>query len=172
LLPKGLRPVVPGRAERVADRPRAVVDIAHNPTRLGRVLESLRTTTKGRLTVVVGARPGDSPEVRREIGRAAGLADTVVVTDDDFGTGDDAAAIRADVVAGVREAGRAQVAEVSPRRAAIRGTVALADRDDTVLVAGRGHLTRLLVAGEREHLDDREEVRAGLAQRDGHASAG
>lgn len=165
LLPHGLRPVVPGRIERVADRPRVVVDIAHNPARLSRALLPLRRTTKGRLVVVVAARATDDDETRAAIGQAAAAADSIVVTDDDYGFDDDAAAVRADVIAGARAAGATTISEVSPRRAAVRGAVALAGRDDTVLVAGRGHLTRLLVAGEHEHLDDREEVRAGIAQR-------
>lgn len=165
VLPKGLRPVVPGRVERVSDHPRCIVDVAHNPARLARVLQPLRKTTRGKLVAVVSARPGDSVQMRRAIGTAAAFADTVVVTDDDFGTQDDPAAIRADVLAAAREAG-ATVAEVAPRRAAIRGVVALAARDDTVVVAGRGHLTTLLVDGAAEHLDDREEVRAGIAQRE------
>ncbi|WP_420110721.1 glutamate ligase domain-containing protein [Pseudactinotalea sp.] len=165
LLPHGLRPVVPGRIEGVAERPRVVVDIAHNPARLGRALASLRRTTKGRLVVVVAARATDDAATRRAIGRHAAAADSIVVTDDDHGIDDDVAGVRKDVIVAAREAGAHTISEVSPRRAAIRGTVALAGRDDTVLVAGRGHLTRLLVAGESEHLDDREEVRAGIAQR-------
>lgn len=165
LLPHGLRPVVPGRIERVSDHPRVVVDIAHNPARLSRALLPLRRTTKGRLVVVVAARASDDVETRSAIGRAAAAADSIVVTDDDHGIDDDVSGVRRDVIAAAREAGASTISEVSPRRAAIRGTVALAGRDDTVLVAGRGHLTRLLVAGESEHLDDREEVRAGIAQR-------
>lgn len=170
LLPHGLRPVVPGRVERVADHPRCVVDIAHNPARLTRALIPLRKTTKGKLVVVVGARGSDTVQTRHAIGRAAAVADTVVVTDDDYGSGDDPAAIRADVLAGAHEAGARSVAEVSPRRAAIRGAVALADRDDTVLIAGRGHLTLLTSGGVSEHLDDREEVRAGVAQRESRSA--
>lgn len=170
VLPQGLRPVVPGRIERVADRPRCIVDIAHNPARLERALLPLRRSTRGNLTVVVAARASDDAVTRRAIGRAAASADSIVVTDDDYGADDDPALVRADVLEGAREAGARTLAEISPRRAAIRGAVALADRDDTVLVAGRGHLTRILIAGEREHLDDREEVRAGIAQR--HAAGG
>lgn len=170
LLPHGLRPVVPGRIEAVADHPRVVVDIAHNPARLHRALVQLRRTTKGMLTAVVAARGADDLATRRAIGRAASAADAIVVTDDDYGIDDDASAVRADVIAGAREAGATSISEVSPRQPAIRGAVALAGRDDTVLVAGRGHLTRLLVAGEREYLDDREEVRAGIARR--HADLG
>jgi UDP-N-acetylmuramoyl-L-alanyl-D-glutamate--2,6-diaminopimelate ligase len=173
VLPHGMRPVVPGRVQRVADHPRCVVDVSHNPFRLARVLDPLRRTTRGKLVVVVGARAGDSPQTRRDIGAAAAHADSVVVTDDDWGPGDDPAAIRADVIAGARAAGCRSVAEVSPRSAAIRTAVALADRDDTVLVAGRGHLTWLQSGDARVHLDDREEVRAGIAAREGrHAGAG
>lgn len=165
VLPRGLRPAVPGRVERVADRPRCIVDIASVPQRLERVVTQLRRSTRGRLYVVVGARGDHTPEERRAIGRAAAGADVVVVTDDDHGPADDPAAIRADVLAAAREAGAATVSEVAPRAAAIRGTVALAAPQDTVLVAGRGHLTRLQTGEVRGHLDDREEVRAGIAQR-------
>lgn len=170
VLPHGLRPVVPGRVERVSDHPRVIVDIAHNPARLSRALAPLRRTTKGKLVVVVSARSSDDLETRRAIGRAATAADSIVVTDDDYGIDDNPAAVRADVLAAAREAGACNLAEVSPRRAAIRAAVALAGREDTVLIAGRGHLTRIVIAGEREHLDDREEVRAGIAQR--HATDG
>ncbi|WP_156251192.1 glutamate ligase domain-containing protein [Pseudactinotalea terrae] len=170
VLPHGLRPVVPGRIERVADHPRCIVDIAHNPARLARALLPLRRSSRGKVIVVVAARAADDAATRQAIGRAAATADVVVVTDDDYGVDDDPAAIRADVIAGAREAGAREVAEVSPRRTAIRGAVAMAGRDDTVLVAGRGHLGRILIAGERDHLDDREEVRAGIAQR--HATGG
>lgn len=173
VLPKGMRPVVPGRVERVADHPRCVVDMSHNPFRLSRALVPLRRTTRGRLIVVVAARATDPPEQRRALGAAAAYADAVVVTDDDYGPEDDPAAIRADVIAGARAAGARSVSEVSPRSIAIRGAVALAGRDDTVLVAGRGHLTWLRSGDIREHLDDREEVRAGIAQREsGHAGSG
>lgn len=167
VLPKGMRPVVPGRIERVADHPRCVVDVSHNPFRLVRALDPLRRTTRGRLIAVVAARGTDAPELRRQIGAAAARADSVVVTDDDYGPEDNPAEIRADVIAGAREAGARSISEVSPRSVAIRGAVALAGRDDTVLVAGRGHLTWLRSGAAREHLDDREEVRAGIAQREG-----
>lgn len=168
-LPHGLRPVVPGRMERVADHPRCIVDIAHTPARLERALKPLRRSTKGELIVVIAARATDSPQDRRRLGEAASIADTVVVTDDDYGSGDDPSQIRADVLAGAAT-GNPKLSEVSPRRAAIRSAVALASRHDTVLIAGRGHLTSLLVAGEQEHLDDRAEVRAGLAGRTGSSA--
>ncbi|WP_460978804.1 glutamate ligase domain-containing protein, partial [Pseudactinotalea suaedae] len=121
VLPHGLRPVVPGRIERVADRPRVIVDIAHNPARLSRALLPLRKTTKGKLIVVLSARASDDPETRRAIGRAAAAAaHSIVVTDDDYGIDDDPAAVRADVLAAAREAGATSLTEVSPRRAAIR----------------------------------------------------
>ncbi|MFV0254402.1 MAG: glutamate ligase domain-containing protein [Beutenbergiaceae bacterium] len=166
-LPQGLRPVVPGRMERVANHPRCIVDISHTPARLARALEPLRRTTKKDLVVVVAARVDDSPQTRRQLGEVAAIADSVVVTDDDYGADIDAGAIRADVLAGAAAAGAAKLAEVSPRRVAIRGAVALAGRDDTVLISGRGHLTRLEVAGTIEHVDDRAEARAGLTQREG-----
>ncbi|MFV0427492.1 MAG: glutamate ligase domain-containing protein [Beutenbergiaceae bacterium] len=168
-LPRGLRPVVPGRMERVAAHPRCIVDISHTPARLRRALTGLRSSTKRQLLVVVAARASDSVQTRQELGAAAAIADTVVITDDDYGADVDSAALRGDIRAGAAAAGAANIAEVSPRQAAIRSTVALADRHDTVLIAGRGHLTQLEIAGTDDYVDDRAEVRAGLAQREGSA---
>ncbi|RPF27916.1 UDP-N-acetylmuramoylalanyl-D-glutamate--2,6-diaminopimelate ligase [Georgenia muralis] len=160
----GLSPQVPGRMEQLGDRPRVVVDFAHNTDALVQALAALRPTTTGRLHVVIGAA-GDRDRAKRpEMGRAAvDGADTVIVTDDDPHD-EPAAQIRAEVLAGTTGAA---VREIADRAEAIRTAVLEAADDDTVLVAGRGHETVQEVAGVDHHLDDREEVRAALALRAG-----
>ncbi|UFU04227.1 UDP-N-acetylmuramoyl-L-alanyl-D-glutamate--2,6-diaminopimelate ligase [Ruania suaedae] len=172
-LRRGLRPTVPGRMELVGEQPRCIVDFAHNADALELVLRALRPTTRGRLVVVFGATGERDTAKRPRMGEiAVRHSDVVVITDDDPHD-EDPATIRGEVMAGaLRAVGAEQrtgrtidLFEVAPRSTAIRRAVAAAGPSDTVLVAGRGHETIQEVAGVEHHLDDREEVRAALAER-------
>lgn len=159
---------VPGRMQLIGEEPAAIVDFAHNPDALTRTLASVRRPDgAGRVIVVFGAT-GERDQTKRPLmgAIAARLADVVVVTDDDP-HGEDAAAIRADVLRGAREARDGEqldclIEEVAPRAAAIDRAVALAGPQDTVLVAGRGHEVWQEVMGENLALDDRVELRRAL----------
>ncbi|MDO7842022.1 UDP-N-acetylmuramoyl-L-alanyl-D-glutamate--2,6-diaminopimelate ligase [Sphingomonas immobilis] len=110
------------------------VDYAHTPDALDAAISALRPHVGGRLIVVFGAG-GDRDQGKRvEMGRVAGaMADVVFVTDDNP-RGEDAASIRAMVMAGVRHA-----TEIGSRREAIGAAIAAAGKDDIVLIAGKGH---------------------------------
>jgi UDP-N-acetylmuramoyl-L-alanyl-D-glutamate--2,6-diaminopimelate ligase len=161
---------VPGRMQAVArdGAPLVVVDYAHTPDALERVLATLRGSTPGRLVAVVGAG-GDRDRGKRPLMGAAvaRLADVAVVTDDNPRS-EDPAAVRAQVLAGARAAdGAGEVVEVADRRAAV--AVALercTGPHDTVLLAGKGHETGQEVAGVVTPFDDRavaeEELRVWL----------
>ncbi|MEN2745913.1 UDP-N-acetylmuramoyl-L-alanyl-D-glutamate--2,6-diaminopimelate ligase [Sinomonas halotolerans] len=160
---------VPGRMQAVAAEPTAVVDFAHNPDALARALDAVRPAGAGRLILVFGAT-GQRDQSKRPLMGAVAVrgADVVVVTDDDPHD-EDAAAIRADVLAGALEENASggwdrMVIEVAPRADAIRRAVALATREDVVLVAGRGHEAWQEVKGVNLALDDRDELRAALAE--------
>ncbi|WP_226337102.1 UDP-N-acetylmuramoyl-L-alanyl-D-glutamate--2,6-diaminopimelate ligase [Arthrobacter sp. UM1] len=154
---------VPGRMQVIGTEPAAIVDFAHNPDALVRAL----TSVAGRRTILVVGATGDRDATKRgTMGRiAAELADVVIVTDDDP-HGEDPARIRAAVLEGARSADSdAEVLEVFPRDEAIRRAVALASREDTIVVAGRGHETVQEVAGVDVPLDDRVELAAALTAR-------
>ncbi|QDG63966.1 UDP-N-acetylmuramoyl-L-alanyl-D-glutamate--2,6-diaminopimelate ligase [Pseudarthrobacter sp. NIBRBAC000502771] len=162
---------VPGRMQLVSDRPAAVVDFAHNTDALARALEAVRSPEPdSRLIVVFGATGQRDQGKRPAMGAiAARLADTVIITDDDPHD-EDAAAIRADVMAGARaaldnESLGSELQEVFPRAEAIRHAVALARPQDTILVAGRGHEVWQEVKGVNIALDDRVELRTALTGR-------
>ena len=162
---------VPGRMELIARQPAAVVDFAHNTDALARALEAVRSAEPdSRLIVVFGATGQRDQGKRPAMGAiAARLADTVIITDDDPHD-EDAAAIRADVLAGARraieeESLAAELLEVFPRDEAIRRAVALARPQDTILVAGRGHEVWQEVKGVNLALDDRVELRTALTAR-------
>ncbi|WP_125775301.1 UDP-N-acetylmuramoyl-L-alanyl-D-glutamate--2,6-diaminopimelate ligase [Antribacter gilvus] len=166
----GLSATVPGRMEVLSTAPRVVVDFAHNTEALTLAMDALRPTASGRLAVVFGATGDRDPGKRPLMGAAAVAgADVVYVTDDDPHD-EDAAAVRAAVLAGARaeldRTGRdVELLEVAPRADAIRQAVRDARPQDTVLVAGRGHETVQEVAGVDLELDDRVEARAALAER-------
>jgi UDP-N-acetylmuramoyl-L-alanyl-D-glutamate--2,6-diaminopimelate ligase len=157
-------PDVPGRFERVdAGQPfPAIVDFAHTPEALERVLELLRRVTKGRVIAVFGCGGERDAAKRGAMGRIAGrLADVVLVTDDNP-RGEDPEAIAAAILAGL--AGTPAAARrVAGRRAAIEQAVAIAQPDDAVLVAGKGHETTQETAGVFSPFDDREVLRAAIA---------
>jgi UDP-N-acetylmuramoyl-L-alanyl-D-glutamate--2,6-diaminopimelate ligase len=162
---------VPGRMQLVATAPAAVVDFAHNPDALARALEAVRSQTPGSKVIVVFGATGQRDQGKRPAmgAIAARLADIVIVSDDDPHD-EDAAAIRADVMAGAIEAKTAEglgcaVLEVFPRDAAIRKAAELAGPEDTILVAGRGHEVWQEVKGVNLALDDRVELRTALTVR-------
>ncbi len=154
---------VPGRLEPVdaGQDFLAVVDYAHKPDALDAVLRSLRRRTPGRLIAVIGAG-GDRDRGKRPLmgAVAAGLADVLVVTDDNPRS-EDPAAIRAEVLAGARSES-VEVHEVGDRREAIALAVATARTGDCLVVAGKGHETGQEIAGTVHPFDDRVELAEAL----------
>ncbi|WP_432547801.1 UDP-N-acetylmuramoyl-L-alanyl-D-glutamate--2,6-diaminopimelate ligase [Kineococcus sp. SYSU DK004] len=160
---------VPGRMQPVgtgAPEPLVVVDYAHTPDALERVLATLRAQTPGRLVCLLGAG-GDRDRGKRPVmGRVAATGADVVVVTDDNPRSEEPAAVRAAVLAGAREAaaaGAVEVLEVPDRRAAVAGALArCSGPQDTVLLAGKGHETGQEVAGVVHPFDDREVAREAL----------
>ncbi|MBT2597728.1 UDP-N-acetylmuramoyl-L-alanyl-D-glutamate--2,6-diaminopimelate ligase [Arthrobacter sp. ISL-72] len=162
---------VPGRMQLVSTAPAAVVDFAHNPDALQRALEAVRSPEPGSRVIVVFGATGQRDQGKRPAmgAIAARLADVVIISDDDPHD-EDAAAIRADVLAGAREAKETgglgcEILESYPRDAAIRQAVDMANPQDTILVAGRGHEVWQEVKGVNLALDDRVELREALTAR-------
>ncbi len=163
-------PHVPGRMEKVVpagdEDLLAVVDYAHTPDAVEAALAALRPSARGRLVVVLGAGGDRDRGKRHGMGRAAaGLADVVVVTDDNP-RGEDPATIRAAVIEGARSVDpRAELVEVDGRARAIREGVRLAREGgpgSVVAVVGKGHETGQEVAGVVHPFDDRDVLRAAL----------
>lgn len=158
---------VPGRLERIDTGQDflAIVDYAHKPDAVAAVLTALRPLTRGRLVLVIGAG-GDRDTGKRPLmgDLGARLSDVLVVTDDNPRT-EDPALIRAGVLSVVdRGSSLVEVLEIGDRRTAIRHAIAMARAGDTVVVAGKGHETGQEIAGVVHPFDDRDEVRAALAE--------
>ena len=156
-------PPVRGRMERIADRPLVVVDYAHTPDALEKVLVALRPVAQarsGRLSVVFGAG-GDRDPAKRPLmgGIAARLADLVWLTSDNPRSEDPLAIIRE------IERGMAGAHEVEPlRERAIEKALRQAAPNDVLLIAGKGHEDYQEIAGRRLPFSDAAVARAALAQ--------
>ncbi|HVM43266.1 MAG TPA: UDP-N-acetylmuramoyl-L-alanyl-D-glutamate--2,6-diaminopimelate ligase [Gemmatimonadales bacterium] len=162
----GAAPQVPGRMERLTEKPCVVLrDYAHTPDALERALAALRPLTKGRLVVVFGAG-GDRDTGKRPLmgAIAAKGADLSVVTSDNPRT-EDPEKIMHDIEAGM---GGTPHLRIVDRRAAVQRALAIAKPDDVILLAGKGHETYQVVGEEHVPMDEREIVAAAV----GGAGAG
>ncbi len=164
---------VPGRMEVLTQpgAPTVVVDYAHTPDALDNALGALRDHLpgQGRLWCLFGCGGDRDPGKRAPMAAAAERhAERLVITDDNP-RGEDPAAIREQVLAGLTPAGRERARVVAGRGAAIAAALAEAAPEDVVLIAGKGHETYQEVAGVRHPFDDREVARQALAARGGEA---
>jgi UDP-N-acetylmuramoyl-L-alanyl-D-glutamate--2,6-diaminopimelate ligase len=166
----------PGRLERCDDEGDDVsvlVDYAHTPDALARVLDALRGS--GRVVCVFGCGGDRDAQKRGPMGQAvAARADVAIVTSDNPRT-ESPEAIAAPIVEAVR-AKLPRIDEESLGRE--RGFLVELDRGraidlairkacpgDVVLVAGKGHEDYQILGSEKRHFDDREHARAALARR-------
>jgi UDP-N-acetylmuramyl-tripeptide synthetase len=167
-LVRGLSAVgtVPGRFEQVRAGQSflVVVDYAHTPDALERVLATARKLTSDRLGVVFGCG-GDRDRGKRPImGEiAARLGDRVWITSDNPRS-ESPAAIIAEIIAGVRRVagGEARCAADPDRRAAIAAALRWAEAGDTVVIAGKGHETYQIIGSVVLSFDDRDVARTIL----------
>jgi UDP-N-acetylmuramoyl-L-alanyl-D-glutamate--2,6-diaminopimelate ligase len=150
-----------GRLERVGERHGApiIVDYAHKPDALAKALDALRPYVTGRLIVVFGAGGDRDPGKRPMMGAIASeKADQVIVTDDNPRT-EDAATIRAAIMASAPGA-----REIADRGTAIRTAVHELNRGDVLLIAGKGHETGQIVGNQVLPFSDHEAVAAALGE--------
>lgn len=134
-----------------------IVDYAHTPDGLENVLKTAREIAKKRLIVVFGCG-GDRDRTKRPImGRiAAQLADVVIATSDNPRT-EDPEFILSEVEAGVLPALHGNFHEkITDRRTAIFRAIELAQKDDIVLIAGKGHENYQILKTGTIHFDDKE----------------
>lgn len=161
---------VPGRFEVIdtdASRRRqvtVVVDYAHTPDGLARVLEAARAVVApdGSLTVVFGCGGNRDRAKRPEMGAvASGSADRVVVTSDNP-RDESPDGIIAEIIDGIDESATSEVVALVDRREAIADAISAAGAGDVVVIAGKGHETTQEFADRIVDFDDRAVAREML----------
>ena len=134
-----------------------LIDYAHTPDGLENVLSSVKDFCTGRLIAVFGCG-GDRDRTKRPIMGRIGvkLADLAIVTSDNPRT-EEPAAIIADIVAGIPEDAD-NYTVIENRIRAIQHAMDIAQKDDIIVLAGKGHETYQEICGVKHHLDEREVV--------------
>jgi UDP-N-acetylmuramoyl-L-alanyl-D-glutamate--2,6-diaminopimelate ligase len=161
---------VRGRMDRIdAGQPfTVIVDYAHTPESLEKVLALLRPLTAGKLIAVFGsAGERDRTKRPRLAAVASKYADSFVITQEDPRL-EDPATILAEIEAGALEAGRQRDRDyrvIDDRTEAINAAIADASDGDTVLLAGKGHEGSIIVGEEKRPWDEAATARAALRAR-------
>jgi UDP-N-acetylmuramoyl-L-alanyl-D-glutamate--2,6-diaminopimelate ligase len=176
-------PQVPGRMERVTgsghDEPTVLVDYAHTPDAVDKLLRAVRPLCRGRMIAVFGCG-GDRDRAKRPLmaEAVARHADLAIATSDNPRT-EDAHQILLDVEAGLADLERVEAsalfargagskgryASIVDRREAIQLALREADAIDTVVLAGKGHEDYQIIGREKFPFDDRAEARRALLDR-------
>jgi UDP-N-acetylmuramoyl-L-alanyl-D-glutamate--2,6-diaminopimelate ligase len=171
---------VPGRIERVDSNepgaPTVLVDYAHTPDAIDKLLRTVRPLTDGRLVTVFGCG-GDRDRGKRALmaEAVARWSDRIVLTSDNPRT-EDPERILDDVAMGLQgrevvapghlDARSGSYARIADRREAIALAISIAQPQDLVVVAGKGHEDYQIIGRERLPFDDRVEARrAGRNER-------
>ncbi len=160
---------VPGRMNRIQQgQPfNVVVDYAHTPESLGKILTLLRRLHPGHRVIVVSGSAGERDPFKRPLQGAvmADRADVTIVTSEDP-RNEDPDAIIEDIAVGAREKGAVDGATlycITDRREAIRKAFALAEPGDCVVLAGKGHETSIIWGFEHRPWDEAAVAREELS---------
>lgn len=141
-----------------------IIDYAHTPDALLKIIQAIAdVTTHGRIITVIGCG-GDRDKKKRPIMAkvAVNYSDQVILTSDNPRS-EDPQAIIEDMVEGVSHDMMVKVVEIVDRKNAIKTALRLANREDIVLIAGKGHENYQEIKGERLPFDDAEIARSFLA---------
>jgi UDP-N-acetylmuramoyl-L-alanyl-D-glutamate--2,6-diaminopimelate ligase len=144
--------------------PTVIVDYAHKPDALDKLLQAVRDLAEERRVVLIVGCGGDRDKDKRpKMGAIAGrLADYTVLTSDNP-RGEKPEAILDDIEAGMR--GATNYTRITDRRDAISRTIADASDDDVIVIAGKGHEPYQVIGDQVIHFDDREEAERALETR-------
>ncbi len=142
------------------ERVMAIVDYAHTPDALLNVLATIKKLKKGfeQVITVVGCG-GDRDKTKRPLMAAVACehSDRVILTSDNPRTEDPEQIIR-DMEEGLAAAYKRKYISITDRKEAIKTAISLAQKEDIILVAGKGHEKYQEIKGVRNHFDDKETV--------------
>ena len=152
---------VAGRFEVVVKKPLVIVDYAHTPDGLENVLNSAREITppNGRLICLFGCGGDRDATKRPKMGAIAEkIADRIIITSDNPRS-EDPQQIITDIIAGLKSVSPEKVTVEPDRGKAIELLKTIADNNDVVIIAGKGHEDYQILKDRTIHFDDREQAR-------------
>lgn len=155
---------VKGRAETVYTRTdyTVIIDYAHTPDGLENIISTVKSFASGRVITMFGCG-GDRDATKRSImGEIAGkLSDYCIITSDNPRTEEPMAIIK-QIEEGMKKTD-CEYTVIENRREAIGYALGFAQKDDCIILAGKGHETYQTIGKENIHFDEREVVKEFLA---------
>ncbi len=156
---KGRAEVVPVDADYTI-----IIDYAHSPDALEKILKTVRGFAKGRVVVVFGCGGERDTGKRPMMGKiAAELADYVIISSDNPRS-EDPEAIIDDVIEGLKGY-KTPYKRISDRPEAVRWALSHAKTDDIIVLAGKGHEDYQVIGTEKLHQDEREVIAEFFAEK-------
>ncbi len=156
---------VAGRFEIVNKKPLVIVDYAHTPDGLENVLKSAREITPkdGKLICLFGCGGDRDATKRPKMGAIAQkLSDKIIITSDNPRS-EDPQQIITDIIAGLQSVSPDKVTVEPDRGEAIALLKTIAENNDVVIIAGKGHEDYQILKDKTIHFDDREQARKVFA---------
>ena len=134
-----------------------IIDYAHNGQSFNSVIDTVKEYPHGKIICVYGS-VGDRAQLRRqEMGLVCGKkADLSIITTDDPGF-EDPTAIAEEIAFFVKKEG-GEYKIIVDRTEAVHYALSIAEKDDIVLILGKGHETIQKIKGEKVHYSDHEAV--------------
>lgn len=156
-----LRPVN-GRFETIRSEAKgwtAIVDYAHTPDAVDNVIQTINEIKKGRLITVVGCGGNRDKGKRPMMAKIAKQGSEQLILTSDNPRDEEPRDILQDMAAGLTNEELRTTLIIEDRESAIKTACTLAQKDDVILIAGKGHEDYQIIKGVKHHFDDHEVVR-------------
>ena len=137
----------------------AIVDYAHTPDAVENVIQTINDIRKGKLITVVGCGGNRDKGKRPMMAQIAKQGSDQLILTSDNPRDEEPADILRDMAAGLTEEELRQTLIIEDRESAIKTACILAQKDDVILIAGKGHEDYQIIKGVKHHFDDHEVVR-------------
>lgn len=152
---------VPGRSE-IVDIQKSfavIIDYAHSPASLEAIIQNTKKYIKGRVITVFGCGGNRDKEKRFEMGKISGTYSDFTIITTDNPRDEEPASIAEEIERGIKTT-RGLHKVILDRTEAIKFALRIAWKNDTIIIAGKGHETyQELKNGKKVHMDDREIVK-------------
>ena len=151
---------VPGRSELVENKLglTIMIDYAHSPESLGNILQAVKSYTRGRVISVFGCG-GDRDSGKRPImGEISGKIATYTIITSDNPRTENPETIVKEIEEGIKKT-KAKYECIVDRTQAIKKAIKMANKNDIVVLAGKGHETYQEINHEKNHYDEREIIK-------------
>ncbi len=133
----------------------AIIDYAHTPDAVEKIIETHKEMNKGKIITIVGCGGDRDPKKRPIMGEiATNLSDFVILTNDNPRT-ESEENIMNDIVKGIK---KDNYKIIYDRKLAIKEGLDMLDKNDTLLILGKGHEDYQIIGNTKHHLSDKEEV--------------